>query len=104
VGRHFRLTHDSKFVVGRNKDENEMIKALVTKGDVVMEAKDHVGPTCLLRGKHDDTLLAKCTAIVLRYSDAPKDTESKVRIMIDGSETEAATMPAASSAIDTLRI
>jgi tRNA-uridine 2-sulfurtransferase len=104
VGRHFRLTQDAKFVVGRNKDENEVIKALVVEGDVVIEAKDHVGPTCVLRGKHDDALVTRCAAITLRYSDAPKDAESKVRIMANGSETEMAAMPADSAATDSMRI
>jgi hypothetical protein len=104
VGRHFRLTADAKLVVGRNKDENEVIKALVTDGDVVMEAKDHVGPTCILRGKHDSALVAKCAGISLRYSDAPKDAESKVRATINGSETEVVALPADSSAADAMRI
>jgi tRNA-uridine 2-sulfurtransferase len=104
VGRHFRLTPDAKLVIGRNKDENEVVKALVIEGDVVIEAKDHVGPTCILRGKYDDTLLAKCAAIVLRYSDAPKDAESKTRIIVNGTETEAAGMPAKNSVADALRI
>jgi hypothetical protein len=42
--------------------------------------------------------------IALRYSDAPKDAESKVRITIDGSETEAAATPAENSVADDLRI
>jgi hypothetical protein len=104
VGRHFRLTPDAKLVVGRNKDENEVIRALVTDGDVVLEAIDHVGPTCILRGKHDDELVAKCAAIALRYSDAPKDAGSKVRIIIDSVETETMAMPADSSVADGLRI
>ena len=81
-----------------------MIKALVSEGDIVIEAKDHVGPTCVLRGKHDDTLLAKCAAIVLRYSDAPKDIESNVRIIINGIERETAAIAAESSVGDALRI
>jgi hypothetical protein len=104
VGRHFRLTPDAKFVVGRNKDENEVIKALVVEGDVVIEAKDHVGPTCVLRGKHDDALVARCAAITLRYSDAPKDAESKVRIAVNGSEIEMAATPADIAATDSMRI
>ena len=104
VGRHFRLTPEAKLVVGRNKDENEMIKALVTEGDIMIEAKDHVGPTCILRGKHDDAMVATCAAIALRYSDAPKDSESKVRVTIDGSEREVITSPADSSLADAIRI
>jgi hypothetical protein len=104
VGRHFRLRPDAKLIVGRNKDENEVIKALVTESDVVIEAKDHVGPTCILRGKHDDALVARCATIALRYSDAPRDAESKVRVTINGNETEIAATPADSSAADALRI
>lgn len=104
VGRHFRLTPDTKMVVGRNKDENEVIKALVVEGDVVFEAKDHVGPTCILRGKHDDALVARCARIALRYSDAPKEAESKVRITVNNNETEVTVAPADIAATDSLRI
>ena len=48
VGRHFRFDEKTKLVVGRNKDENEMIKALALPGDVLLEAKDHVGPTSII--------------------------------------------------------
>jgi predicted ribosome quality control (RQC) complex YloA/Tae2 family protein len=105
VGRHFRLTPDAKLVVGRNKDENEVAKALVTENDVVLEAKDYVGPTCVLRSKkHDDELVKKCAGIALRYSDAPKNAESKVRVTINGTETEIVTLPADSAEIDAMRI
>jgi tRNA-uridine 2-sulfurtransferase len=105
VGRHFRLTSDAKLVVGRNKDENEVIKALVTEGDIIIEAKDYVGPTCILRcKKYDHVLLARCAAIALRYSDAPKDAKSKVIITSNGSKSEVTALPADISIIDTMRI
>jgi tRNA U34 2-thiouridine synthase MnmA/TrmU len=104
VGRHFRLTPDAKLVVGRNKDENEVIKALVIEGDVVIEAKDHVGPTCILRGKYDGALVARAAAIVLRYSDAPKDVESRAKITLKDSETEVTAAPADVAATDLMRI
>lgn len=104
VGRHFRLTPDAKLVVGRNKDENEVVKALVADGDVIIEARDYVGPTCVLRGKYDGVLVEKCAGIVLRYSDAPKDAESKVKITINGAETERAARPGDGAEIDSLRI
>ena len=40
IGRHFRLDEQTKLVVGRNKDENEMIKAIAMPGDILLEAKD----------------------------------------------------------------
>lgn len=104
VGRHFRLTQTAKLVVGRNKDENEIVKALVEDTDVVFEAVDHVGPTCILRGKSDDATIAKAAEITLRYSDAPKDAGSKVRITMAGDERVVEALPADVSATDALRL
>ena len=105
VGRHFRMSSNAKLVVGRNKDENDVINALVTEGDTVIEAKDYVGPTCLLRSKkYDHALLTRCAAIVLRYSDAPRDAKSKVIITSNGSKSEVTAMPADMSTIDAMRI
>jgi tRNA-uridine 2-sulfurtransferase len=105
VGRHFRITPDAKFVVGRNKDENEVIKALVADGDVIIEVKDYVGPTCILRCKdYDDSLLIKCAAIAARYSDAPRDDLSKVSITVKGDKSEVTVMPADIETIEMMRI
>jgi tRNA-specific 2-thiouridylase len=105
VGRHFRIRHDTKFVVGRNEDENEVIKALVADGDILIEVKEYVGPTCILRSKsYDELLLLKCAAIAARYSDAPKNDRSKVSITVDGHKSEVAVMPADTVAIDMMRI
>jgi hypothetical protein len=105
VGRHLRLTHDAKFVVGRNKDENEVIKALLADGDVIMEVKDYVGPTCILRSKkYDDSLIIKCAAIAARYSDAPRDDLSKVSITVNGDKREITVMPADIETIEMMRI
>ncbi len=105
VGRHFRITPDAKFVVGRNKDENEVIKALVADGDVIIEVKDYVGPTCILRCKdYDDSLLIKCAAIAARYSDAPREDLSKVSITVKGHKSEVTVIPADIETIETMRI
>jgi len=104
VGRHFRLTNDAKLIVGRNKDENEVIKALAEDGDIVFEAKDYVGPTCILRGKHDETAIATAASIVLRYSDAPKDARSALRMTANGVEQEIVAAPADTAWADSVRI
>lgn len=54
IGRHFRFDEKTKFIVGRHKDENEMLKALALPGDVLFDAKDHVGPISLLRGEDSE--------------------------------------------------
>lgn len=73
IGRHFRLNPGTKLIVGRNKDENEMLKALALSEDMLLETKDHVGPVSLLRGASSDADLRLASDITFRYSDAPKD-------------------------------
>ncbi len=73
IGRHFRLDNTTKVIVGRNQDENNMIKALALPNDIVFYAKDHVGPNTLLRGDNVENHKQITAAITLRYSDAPKE-------------------------------
>jgi tRNA-specific 2-thiouridylase len=81
IGRHFRLDEETKLVVGRNKDENEMIKAIALPNDILLEAKDHFGPTSILRGKNAKEHTKFASSITLRYSDAPKNQEEIVLII-----------------------
>ena len=66
IGRHFRLDEETKFIVGRNKDENEMIKAISLPGDILLEAKDFVGPVSILRGSNAKQHLKFASSITLR--------------------------------------
>jgi tRNA U34 2-thiouridine synthase MnmA/TrmU len=106
VGRHFRLDKDTKLVVGRNHEENEVIRALSTDQDAVIEARDSVGPTCVLRSRTtiSEELLSKSVAIALRYSDCPRDRESVAKITIAGATNEMAMIPAENTSVDSLRI
>ncbi|EGP94564.1 DUF814 domain-containing protein [Nitrosarchaeum koreense] len=80
VGRHFRLDEQTKFVVGRNKDENEMIKAIALPDDILLQVRDHMGPVSILRGKNADMYVKFASSITLRYSDAPKGIQSTITI------------------------
>jgi len=88
IGRHFRLNENTKLVVGRNNDENEMIKSLALSDDILLEAKDHVGPTSILRGKNLDEHLQFAAEVTLRYSDAPKNDTGIVIVQKNEKKTE----------------
>ena len=88
IGRHFRLDEQTKFVVGRNKDENEMIKAIALPGDILFQARDHMGPVSILRGKNADMYIKFASSITLRYSDAPKGEQALVIINKDNTKEE----------------
>ena len=80
VGRHFRFDQKIKFVVGRKKEENEIIKSLALSNDVLFEARDHMGPISILRGDDLDRFEKFAAEITLRYSDAKKNEQSVVII------------------------
>lgn len=80
IGRHFRLDQNTKLIVGRNKDENEMMHALALSNDILLEAKEHVGPTTLLRGNDIEKHIEFSAKITLRYSDAPKNETGVVTV------------------------
>ena len=80
IGRHFRLDEETKLVVGRNKDENEMIKAIALPNDVLLEARDHMGPVSILRGKTADKHIEFASGVTLRYSDSPRGENGHVNI------------------------
>lgn len=76
VGRHFRLDESTKIITGRNKDENSAIQSLALPEDLLLEVKDIMGPTSLIRGDTSDPKLA--AAITVRYSDAKGPSEVRV--------------------------
>lgn len=86
VGRQHRLDEHTKMVVGRNRAENETIRMLAMPGDILLEARDHVGPTTILRGTTAEDHTALAASVTLKYSDAP-DAEGHVTVW-RGEETE----------------
>jgi tRNA U34 2-thiouridine synthase MnmA/TrmU len=68
-GRHF-WEKDDLIVVGRNKEENEEIKKLSFKGDVLIKPKEFPGPTILIRGKNkiSKKSLLKAKELMFKYS------------------------------------
>ena len=88
IGRHFRLDQNTKLIVGRNKDENEIMHALALSNDILLEAKEHVGPTTLLRGNGIEKHIEFSAKITLRYSDAPKNKTGVVIVHKNEGVTE----------------
>jgi len=88
IGRHFRLDQNTKLIVGRNKDENEIMHALALSNDILLEAKEHVGPTTLLRGNGIEKHIEFSAKITLRYSDAPKNETGVVTVNKNEGVTE----------------
>lgn len=119
IGRHFRLSDNTKLIVGRNKIENEILDSLKLDDDIIIEASNYVGPTCLVRTKNrsssslssslpptpSEKEIEIAASTALRYSDSPKDKLSNVRIKSVGhDEKEIQVFPIDNQVLDKLRI
>ena len=80
-----------------------MINALSLPDDILLEAKEHVGPTVLLRGDNADKHVEFSASITLRYSDAPKNT-TEVVIVHKNEDVEVSTKSAEENSYVKLRI
>ena len=67
---------------------NEMIKAIALPGDILFQARDHMGPVSILRGKNADAYVKFASSITLRYSDAPKGEQASVIINKNNTKEE----------------
>lgn len=71
LGRHHRLDQQTKMIVGRDKVENETMQMLALPDDIILEARDYVGPTTMLRGKTAKDYVEFAASVTLKYSDTP---------------------------------
>jgi tRNA U34 2-thiouridine synthase MnmA/TrmU len=68
VGRHFRFG-GNKIIVGRNREENEMLLRLKGKGDYFFEAQGCGSPITLLQGPKVKQAIERAAQLTAYYSD-----------------------------------
>jgi tRNA U34 2-thiouridine synthase MnmA/TrmU len=105
VGRHFRIDSRCKIIVGRNKEENDILEAFASPADTVVRLRDFQGPTTVVRGEHDEQTVRVAAALTARYGDAPKNIESVAVLARRGSQShELAIAPAGERDFQNLRV
>ena len=80
-----------------------MIKALALPDDILLEAKEHVGPTVMLRGNNIEKHVEFSASITLRYSDAPKN-KTEIVTVHKNDDVEVSTKSAEEASYVKLRI
>ena len=68
LGRHFRLDHQTRIIVGRNEAENNQLAAMKRSHHCLLEAPDVGSPLTLLIGDQSEANLKRAAAITARYS------------------------------------
>ncbi|MDD5245392.1 MAG: hypothetical protein PHU49_15395, partial [Syntrophorhabdaceae bacterium] len=67
LGRHFRLDHGTKLVIGRNQKENETLEALWAAPYVLLSPADFKGPKGIIKGSADKDMLTIAASILGFY-------------------------------------
>lgn len=88
VGRYFRLSEQTKLIVGRNKQENERLLKLTKRGDICFSPVDVKGPVGVGRGTFNETVILLASRIIARYSDGLSVYKVKVAIEMLGAKSK----------------
>ncbi len=80
-GRHFRLPGGAKVIIGRNEEENGILKAYTNSNhNILIETKDFVGPVALLSKYKDEKDIELAAGLCLFYSDYKGKEPARVKI------------------------
>jgi len=104
IGRHFRFSPDCKIIVGRHKEENDVIRSMTGPDDHILKVESTGSPLTVLRGKITDKALMLAASLCARYSDAKKLSEVDVTVKINNNRYNLNVKPASNEVIAMYRI
>ena len=76
-GRYFRITDKFKLIIGRNELENNIIKGLLKKGDILL-SPDAKGPIAAGRGEFSENEIIISCQLLSYYCRFEKDLKIKI--------------------------
>ncbi len=79
VGRHFRLSDDTKAIVGRDEQENKQLLE-IARDHIRIEPMDTVGPTTLVEGQPTTEEIRLASSLTARYSDCEEQSTNTMRV------------------------
>ncbi len=95
LGRHFRLSEQTKAIVGRHEEENRALMRFAP-GRYVLEPTKIMGPTTLVEGMPSEAEIAEAARLTARYSDHAGAATVRIRVTSDAEAREIEVAPLAS--------
>ena len=81
-GRHFRINEDTKYIVGRTRNDNEMIiKYHDSLKDTLLKVRRIPGPVLLIPKGAGKSLVHMAASVCIGYSKADTDTDQEVQVV-----------------------
>jgi len=79
LGRLIYSSEGQRIIIPRNEQETERLAALSRPGDLLMSARDHMGPTTVIRGSSiGDATLREAAALTARYGQGREEDKVSV--------------------------
>lgn len=105
MGRHFRISPETKIVVARNHEQNAYLEYLHPAGTALLTCENFAGPHALLIGEKNETALERAGRLILRYAQKPLPDACGILVTKNG-ETELwqAVSPLEDAIVEELRI
>ncbi len=90
VGRHFATPFNNKIIIGRDKDENQVILDLIDETYLIFELSDNrPGPVAVLSALEPDfSEIQAAASLTVRYSKFRNETNVKVKFYKKNTENE----------------
>ncbi len=104
VGRHFRFSPECKIIVGRNRNENEVILSLAAEEEHILHVEGFGSPVTIITGQTSGEALSVAASLCARYSDAKHLSGVTVLITLKNEQYHVKVPPADDEVIEQFRI
>jgi len=104
AGRHFRLDKETKVIVGRNEQDNQLLLSYRRPHHVQLEALNVGSPITLLVGNATDENIKKAAMITARYTSAKNRPQVELTLTGNGGERKVVVTPAADEELQPLAV
>ncbi len=104
AGRHFRLDKDTKVIVGRNEQDNQLLLSFKRPYHMQLEALNVGSPITLLVGNATDENIKKAAMITARYTSAKNRPQVELTLTSDGGEKKVVVTPATDEELQPLAV
>ena len=76
IGRHFRINPSTKFIVGRNEEENRVLVEYLAPGRFLFVPNQFHGPSVMVAGQISDEINQMALQMIVRYTQVQKVPEN----------------------------
>jgi len=86
IGRHYRIAGQSKLIIGRNEQTNDLLETVRHQEEAALTWLDGNTPLGVVTGLQDESITRLAARILLRYTKAEAGVTCRIRLRQNGEE------------------